>query len=115
MKTSHKTIRRLFDRLDRRLKKSRPASVLILVVALLVLMALIGTAFITTSGTDRFSAAQHAVNTEIDMLAEGVIGMCEGALLSDLTAGQQYRSSIHGYEPVDHSSRDLWLAARLPV
>lgn len=114
MKTTPPALKRLLDLLDRRLKKSRPASVLILVVALLVLMALIGTAFITTSSTDRYSAAQHAVNTEIDMLVEGVVAMCEGSILKDLTAGQQYRSSPHGHEPVDHSERDRWLAARLP-
>src|SRR5215217_6370954 len=108
-------IRRLLDRLDRRLKKSRPASVLILVVALLVLMALIGTAFITTTGTDRYSAAQHAVNTEIDMLVEGVVEMSEGAILKDVLAGQQFRTSTLGYEPVDHPARDPWLASRLPT
>ena len=40
--------------------RRRSGSVLILVVALLVLMALIGTAWISTARTDRYATVQHA-------------------------------------------------------
>lgn len=114
MQASPRYTKRLLDRLDRRLKRSRPASVLILVVALLVLMALIGTAFITTAGTDRFSAAQHSYNTEIDLLVEGVVNMCEGSLLGDIVPKGQYRHPSYGYMTGDHPESDTHLASRTP-
>ncbi|MDQ3826552.1 MAG: hypothetical protein M3325_12785, partial [Actinomycetota bacterium] len=70
--------RKLFRRRPRRAADSRRrtrGSVLILVVALLVLMALIGTAWISSSRNDRTTAIQHASNTEIEMLTDGVINM----------------------------------------
>src|SRR4051794_22729116 len=88
---------RRLARLSRR-RRSRSGSVLILVVALLVLMALIGTAWISTTGTDRGATAQHAFNTEIDLLVDGVVAMVKAAIGDDLfgppaAAGQpaQYR------------------------
>src|SRR3954469_8108989 len=68
----------------RRLKMSRPGSVLILCVALLVLLALIGTAMISTARVDRYSSVQHTYNTEIDLLVEGVKSMATSAIVSDL-------------------------------
>lgn len=66
----------LRDRLRRRVRAARPGSVLILVVALLVLMALIGTAFISTSQTDRYASNQNQYNTQVDMLVDGVVAAC---------------------------------------
>ncbi len=83
--TSNRSIyRRALDRMQRRFHRARPGSVLIMVVALLVLMALIGTAYITTAQTDRYSAQQNAFNTEIDLLVQGVINMVDGRLVEDL-------------------------------
>src|SRR5678809_1365659 len=73
-------IRHLLNRLSRR----RTGSVLILVVALLVLMALIGTAWISTARTDRYATQQHAANTEIEMLVDGVVNMVKAVLGDDL-------------------------------
>jgi hypothetical protein len=64
--------RRLSDNIESRFRKSRPGSVLILVVALLVLLALMGTAYISTTRIDRNSSAQNSFNTEIDLLIEAV-------------------------------------------
>src|SRR5690349_21432786 len=64
---------RLVERIERKFRRARPGSILILVVALLVLLALIGTAFITTTGTDRVSSAQNVANTEADLLVQGVL------------------------------------------
>src|SRR5438874_1362747 len=81
-------------------RRSRFGSVLILVVALLVLMALIGTAWISTARTDRYSTQQHAANTEIDMLVDGAVNMIKAVLADDVfgppvTAGgpEVYRPS----------------------
>ncbi|HWE96925.1 MAG TPA: helix-hairpin-helix domain-containing protein [Tepidisphaeraceae bacterium] len=76
-------------------------------MALLVLMALIGTAFITTARTDRFSAQQNAFNTEIDLLVQGVVNMAEAAMTT--TAHQQA-----GGQHWDDTRTDTWLAGRLP-
>lgn len=63
---------RALDAARRQFKHRRRGSVLILVVALLVLMALIGTAFITSAGTDRDASVQHRYNTQVEMLLKGV-------------------------------------------
>src|SRR5205814_2193217 len=83
----------VLNRLQRRFTRSRPGSVLILCVALLVLLALIGTAMISTARVDRYSAVQHSYNTEVDLLVEGVKQLAEGAIVGDLfdTTTGQYR------------------------
>ncbi len=84
MSSNHSISRRFFDRIQVRFRRARPGSVLILVVALLVLMALIGTAYMSTAQIDRYSAQQNAFNTEIDLLVQGVINMVDGRLVDDL-------------------------------
>ncbi|MDB5174358.1 MAG: Helix-hairpin-helix motif containing protein [Phycisphaerales bacterium] len=85
-------LRRWLDRVQNRFARSRPGSVLVLVVALLVLMALIGTAYITTARTDRFSAQQNAFNTQIDLLVQGVVNMAQ-SMLTD-TSFQQAGGTV---------------------
>src|SRR5438552_4142258 len=67
----------------RRLPRQRFGSVLILVVALLVLMALIGTAFISTARTDRYATTTNGYNTQIDLLVEGIVSVSQDAMLQD--------------------------------
>ena len=55
----------------RRPARSRRGSVLILVVALLVLLALMGTAYLSSTSAERGTSVQHAVNTEGDLLVQG--------------------------------------------
>ena len=82
-----------------RFARSRPGSVLILVVALLVLLALMGTAFISTSGKDRYSAQQNSFNTEIDLLIDAVVKIEQLTLLNakgaptDMPAGSMLWTS----------------------
>src|SRR4051812_44405325 len=71
-------------RFRNRFRNARPGSVLILVVALLVLMALIGTAALTTNAIDRYGAQQNNVNTQIDLLVEGVKNMTKSVIVGDL-------------------------------
>ncbi|MEA2711024.1 MAG: hypothetical protein QOF78_3625 [Phycisphaerales bacterium] len=134
-----KTFNSLLDRVQRRFRRSRSGSVLILVVALLVLLALLGTAFITTTRIDRVSSVQHTKNVQIDLLVEGMVNLAFNAVRDDLydtQALQMYRptdltpNAWTGYEhwdtlggsaPVDMNSalppvmpNDLWLASRYP-
>src|ERR1700712_2600801 len=51
-----RTMDNAMDRLQRRFRGSRPGSVLIMVVALLVLLALMGTAYLATARQDRLAA-----------------------------------------------------------
>src|SRR3954463_8689728 len=84
---------RVLDRVQRRYRTARPGSVLILVIALLVLMALIGTAFIATTRTDRYSAHTNVLNTQIDLLMESVVRFTEGYITGDLTSGGGHRAA----------------------
>ncbi len=69
-----------------------------MVVALLVMLALIGTAAMSTARIDRIASVQHVANTEIDMLAESVKQMVIGQLVNDLfsTAGPRTRRPTCG-------------------
>src|ERR1044072_3701564 len=70
---------------------SRPGSVLILVVALLVLMALIGTAYISTARIDRYNSTQNTKNTQADLIVDAVRDMIVGRIRDDLYVGTDYR------------------------
>ncbi|HET6248030.1 MAG TPA: hypothetical protein VFE47_10065 [Tepidisphaeraceae bacterium] len=115
-----KQIRRLMNEMDARSARVRPGSVLILVVVLLVLMALLGTAFLITARNDRDAARLYSHNVQIDMLVQGVENMAIAALSdtsyqkSDLQRYDDWytdlNTSIPGGTPVDHT----WLGARYP-
>src|SRR5215471_9207136 len=98
--------------LTRRLRRSRPGSVLILCVALLVLLALIGTAMISTSRVDRYSSVQHTNNTEVDMLVEGAKAIAQSVIVNDLwdtsTVVARYRPANSDY--LLTSTYDHWTA-----
>jgi hypothetical protein len=70
------------QRLQRRFNTARPGSVLILVVALLVLLALMGTAYISTSHVDRYSSQQNSFNTEVDLLLQAVVNIEQSKILT---------------------------------
>jgi DNA uptake protein ComE-like DNA-binding protein len=71
MRKAPNFLERLFSAIQRRLPRQRRGSVLILVVVLLVLMALMGTAFMSTTRNDVTSAGSNAVNTQVDLIADG--------------------------------------------
>src|SRR5690348_14311420 len=99
---------RLLQKIQRRFQASRPGSVMILVVTLLVLMALIGTAYISTARTDRYTVFQHEVNTQAEVLMEAV-KQAELGKISNVgylsTTGQRW----------DDVRTDTWLASRIPT
>ncbi|HEX8914936.1 MAG TPA: carbohydrate-binding protein [Humisphaera sp.] len=132
--------RRLTDAARRRFRRARPGSVLILVVALLVLMALIGTALITTTGTDRSSSAQGGHNTQVDLLVQAAKDMVAAAVVKDIASSNgtvtsfrpavaalpatpaDYPSAPYAratpwkrYAHVTYSGWSPWLASRFPV
>jgi hypothetical protein len=88
-----------------RLAAARPrrrGSILILVVALLVLLALIGTAFITSAGADRDASVQHGYNIQIGLLIDGVREVVEGTIRSDIAPvdpPKQYAAGAVTFRP----------------
>jgi hypothetical protein len=112
----------------------RTGSVLILVIALLVLMALIGTAFLTTTQTERYTSGQNSVNTQADLLIDGVSNSVAGTISNGLivgtTTGLSYRPPSQDmpvksggtstyvsnpYNNADSTSLNLWQADRVPT
>jgi len=127
-------MRKIFRKIDRRFQLTRPGSVLILVVALLVLMALIGTAFLSTTRVDRTAVVQHTNNTEIDLLLEGVKNMAKATIvgsLNDPSLPFPYRPAnstiaknwdapdlYHRYttdSAIGTTPNDAWLSPRCPT
>ena len=106
MKKPIRPIRKMLDKAQRRFVRSRSGSVLILVVALLVLMALIGTAYMTMAQFDRISAAQHTFNTEVHLLLDGVINQVKATVTGDLFLSGQFRPGTLAYNPATQTG---WL------
>src|SRR5947209_906604 len=90
-------------RIQKRFQSSRPGSVMILVITLLVLMALIGTAYISTARTDRYTALMHGINTQADLLIEAVKQMAMSGF-----------GSPNPSRP-DDTQTDTWMASRYPM
>ena len=80
--------------------RARPGSVLILVVAVLVLLALIATAWLTTVRIDRQAVARNADNTEFDLLVDGVVN-AESAAIVRRVVTPDGRFRPDGYPHVD--------------
>src|SRR3954468_15660727 len=91
----------------RKARRSKRGSVLILIVALLVLMALIGTAWISSARVDRAATIQHASNTEIELLVDGVVNMAKSGIIADASANGVPRGP--GYVPSDSTVTDKFL------
>ena len=131
-------IRQVMREMDAGSANVRPGSVLILVVVLLVLMALLGTAFLVTARNDRVATRLYSHNVQIDMLLDGVEHLAMGVISnSNASTSDQQRfddfytvgnpttvtsaggaTSTNGLladptnpNPVDHT----WLAARYPT
>jgi len=87
-------------RIHRRHRKT--GSIMIMVVALLVLMALIGTAYIATARYDRGSAVQSSNNVQIDLLVQGVLNLCKTSVTGNLFDGN---GNYRGYprDPFDNT------------
>jgi hypothetical protein len=110
-------VNRVLDAVQRRFRRARPGSVLIMVVSLLVLLALIGTAAISTARLDRADSRQNMANVQVDILAEGVKQMVLGQLVNDLFGYQALNwTDAAGSDPDEENddTRDAMLGSRLP-
>lgn len=94
----------------------RRGNVLILVVALLVLMALAGTAYLATVRVDRTSTAAGSEITQTEMLLDSVQSLIEQKLINDLPHIQRANNVPPAlFQNWDHPSDDKWLADRIPT
>jgi hypothetical protein len=75
--------------------RRRRGSILILVVALVVLLALMGTAYLSSTQVERYTSAQSTVNTEADLQMQGLMNALDasvnGGLYGNTTSGSTYR------------------------
>ena len=114
-------IKQSFVRNFSRLRRSRTGSVMILVVTLLVLMALIGTAYLTTTRNDRYSVQQHAATVQYDQLLDMVKGLVVGPIgrESFLDPAAPAPTQLFGAQGSgqrwDDVESDPWLASRVPT
>ena len=107
------------------LRRRRSGSVLILVIALLVLLALMGTAFISTSRNERGTAVQNVSNTEADLLLASMKAAVESTVAGDrfgfaiggsafAPASPLFTPSNNTFANWDSGETKTWLADRTP-
>src|SRR3954453_392064 len=89
--------------------RPRRGSALVLVVGLLTLLTLIGTAWLVTSRTEVVAAGRHADNTRADGLADGVENVTTAAIRADLVGTGALREAARGYCPWDDAGTDAFL------
>ncbi len=95
---------------------TRRGSVLILVVALLVLLALAGTAYLATVRIDRTSTGINTAITQTDLLMDSAKRLVEQKLIDDLPVVQRAKGvSAGSIRNWDHPEDDKWLADRVPT
>ena len=128
MKSFLVPVRRVFNRSAQRFQRSRPGNVLILVVALLVLLALIGTAFMSSARSDRYASRQNTVNTEVVLLVDGVVQAAQTPVLDKIrgkSVATAFRQAVTGtsttanlaglYIPWESPVDTTYLASRTPL
>ncbi len=106
---------RYLGRIEERCVRARPGSVLILVVALLVLMAMMGTAFISTSRSDRFSSQQNSFNTEVDLLINAVCKIEQTRILNATGSPLNTPSGTSDSMIWTSTADSNWFGSRVPV
>src|SRR2546430_9606355 len=72
LKTLRRKMNQSLERVQQRFQRARPGSILILVVALLVLLALMGTAYVATARLDRVASGPMRDRGLLDETALGV-------------------------------------------
>ena len=89
-------LKNLHDAAQARFRRARPGSVLIMVVSLLVLLALIATAAMTTARVDRVASRQHVYSVQIDLMMEGARAMVLASMSADATCSCRNNSDSAG-------------------
>jgi hypothetical protein len=105
----------------------RSAGTLILVCALLALLALLGVTLLSSTQTERYAANQNSVNTQADLLIQGLVNITASVIPQELygvdwrgrrlrPASQEMPGGVPtGYVPYVSPATTLMLAARTPV
>jgi hypothetical protein len=124
-KTQHSALPKAVSSVEGSTRHSpRRGSILILVIALLVMLALIGTAFISTTRIDRTAAAQGTANVETDLFTASVQNLAVNSIVNDMFAAGPLHSpdpfvsapaanSI--LNPVTSPVSSTFLASRVPT
>ena len=104
---------RPWARLQRRFQTARPGSVLIMVVALIVLLALMGTAYVGSARNDRFGAMatinQRALRETADSYAKQLMDQVKSLVMIDANSGNLHTA------PSDGQTTTQFVAARPPT
>lgn len=77
----------------------RSGSVMIMVVALLVLLSLIGMAYVATARSDRTGSAQNSVNVRADTMHFGIVELVKNALASGVFGPSNAVAQQDDYRP----------------
>jgi len=109
------------------LSRRRRGSILIMVIALLVMLALITTAYLSTARNDTAAASQNSVNTQVDLVGQGVSDMAVNSIVNGLF-DTSATATVHGYRTppsyftpssnyshCDSPVTDLFLGTRVPI
>src|SRR5512133_2320450 len=79
---------------------SRRGTIMIMVVALLVLLMLIGTAWIATVSSDRGASQRHTFNNRTDLSAQALVQMIEAtAGIGDLVGSERTNATGQLFRP----------------
>ncbi len=98
---------------------TRRGSLLIMVIVILVLLALIGTAMMSGARIDRLATVQNSINAQVDLLLESAKNIAKAAIQDDMYGSNGGTKTFRGgtgylnYDSVTGSS-DTYLASRLP-
>src|SRR5437016_588610 len=66
----------------RRISRKRPGSALIFIVSILVLLGLLGTAWMSLTRTDRLASFNNIANIQVDLLVDGMKELTVGTIVN---------------------------------
>lgn len=96
----------------------RSGSVLLVCVTLLVLLSIVGVAFLSKATDARLSARQAGTNTQLDLLADGLFNIAATECVRDLFNNGEFRPDSGYLTSPGETGGGLtvqpWLASRLP-
>jgi Tfp pilus assembly protein PilX len=110
-----RSIEAVIGRVQRRFQRARSGTILIMVVALLVLLALMGTAFIATARLDRSATGEMRQLTSWQDIADGLAQQALNTASQWIVADSQTFTSHTVNTPDGTGAGSSYLAARDPV
>ncbi|MDB5328064.1 MAG: hypothetical protein JWM57_3633, partial [Phycisphaerales bacterium] len=93
--------------------REQRGSILILSVGVLLLLAVVATAFLGNARTERVAVHAYSVNTQVELLLDGVLNAVKGEIAGDdsVPGGPAATTS----DAVGGETSDGWLASRIPT